>query len=151
MLLRRWLELLFPPDAKTEPPFTPRMVRLLQLTREIAGEEAPNANHLASAIPKLNEGCAINVLKRLEIAPEQLMPAIAAKAVSVPTIEDLLVTAEAERKQMHHRYLGTEHLLLALVQRSHGVRLLFEEKGIGIAAARQEVLKELDPNFQLSE
>lgn len=149
MEIRDWLKRLFPPETKAERPLTPRLARLLTMSREIAGAEPQNAHHLAAALLRFNEGCAVEVLKRLGITLEQIVSAAAAKGSKAPSIEEVLTTADLERKQMQHRYLGTEHLLLALVQRCHEVQVLFEDRGVVLAAARQEVLKELDPNFRL--
>jgi len=77
-----------------------------------------------------------------------LKDAVAAQPDLLP-VENILSISECERRGLQHVYLGTEHLLLGLI--AHGENSLarhLKEQGIDLEFARQEVLKELDPNFR---
>jgi len=65
-------------------------------------------------------------------------------------LEDLMPIAESERRQLCHAFLGTEHLLLALLR--HGENPLarhLKDQGIDPTFAREETLKALDPNYRI--
>ncbi len=48
---------------------------------------------------------------------------------------------------MHHTYVGTEHILLGILDEGDGVAArILAKMGIKVDVIRQEVLKELDPN-----
>ena len=52
----------------------------------------------------------------------------------------VVVLAEEEARMLNHNYIGTEHILLGLVQEGEGVAAqALEALGIGLAAVRQQV------------
>ena len=52
----------------------------------------------------------------------------------------VVVLAQEEARRLNHNYIGTEHLLLALVHEGEGVAAqALESLGITLAAARQQV------------
>jgi len=62
---------------------------------------------------------------------------------------DLLRIADQERLSFDHTYLGTEHLLLALMQQKDTeAARVFASLNLDLEQIRQEVLKELDPNYE---
>jgi ATP-dependent Clp protease ATP-binding subunit ClpC len=65
-----------------------------------------------------------------------------------PRVKTVLAIAGKEAKALNHSYLGTEHILLGLLREggSHSARV-FSSLGITHAKVRDEVRKELDPNF----
>jgi len=64
---------------------------------------------------------------------------------------DLLRIADQERLYFDHSYLGTEHLLLALMQQKDTeAARVFASLNLDLEQTRQEVLKVLDPNYEAS-
>ena len=58
------------------------------------------------------------------------------------------VLAPGPMRALHHTYLGTEHLLLALLHHSDNVlTIALKDRGVRIKDVRNEIRKELDPNF----
>ncbi|RTZ66335.1 MAG: NDP-hexose 4-ketoreductase, partial [Verrucomicrobia bacterium] len=54
-----------------------------------------------------------------------------------------------EAKALHHTYVGTEHILLGLLREGEGVAArVLKNLDIDIDQCRQEILHELDPNFE---
>ncbi|NDF00491.1 MAG: ATP-dependent Clp protease ATP-binding subunit, partial [Verrucomicrobia bacterium] len=61
----------------------------------------------------------------------------------------VLSLASKEAKALSHTYVGTEHILLGLLREGDGVAAkVLKSLDIDIEMVRQEILKELDPNFQ---
>src|SRR5262249_22156533 len=53
-----------------------------------------------------------------------------------------------EAQALHHSYVGTEHLLLGLLREGEGVAArVLKSLEVDPARTRNEILKELDPNF----
>jgi len=69
-----------------------------------------------------------------------------------PRAKKVLEYAVEEAQHMSHSYIGTEHILLGLLREGEGVaaRVLMN-LNVDIEAARREVMRELDPNFEPSE
>jgi ATP-dependent Clp protease ATP-binding subunit ClpC len=66
-----------------------------------------------------------------------------------PRVKKVLALASKEAKALHHSYVGTEHILLGLLREGDGVAArVLKSLEVDIERARQEVLKELDPNFE---
>jgi ATP-dependent Clp protease ATP-binding subunit ClpC len=64
-------------------------------------------------------------------------------------VKKVLALASKEAKALHHSYVGTEHILLGLLREGDGVAArVLKSLEVDIERARQEVLKELDPNFE---
>src|SRR4029078_9256673 len=56
--------------------------------------------------------------------------------------------AAKEAKALNHTYGGTEHILLGLLREGDGVAArVLKNLDVDIEQTRQEILKELDPNF----
>ena len=110
----------------------------------------------------LGQGVAVNVLHKLGVKPDELRSEIIrnlgvdpgekliGRPLLTPRVKRVLALADKERKALRHTYLGTEHLLLGLIREGDGVaaRVLTQLK-IDLVQVRQEILKELDPNFAL--
>jgi ATP-dependent Clp protease ATP-binding subunit ClpC len=102
---------------------------------------------LALALLSVNEGVAQNVLRRWRIDIHALRQSVAADSTTTP-LDDLIALAHGEQRNLGHTYLGTEHLLLALLHHTNnGAARFLHEQGVDLVTARQDVLKELDPNF----
>src|SRR4029078_12038729 len=60
--------------------------------------------------------------------------------------------AAKEAKALNHTYGGTEHILLGLLREGDGVAArVLKNLDVDIEQTRQEILKELDPNFAAQE
>ncbi len=143
--------------------FTPRAQQVLALARKEADRFNHNfvgTEHLLLGLIKLGQGVAVNVLKnlgldletvRLEVekqvgtGPDQKM---IGNIPYTPRVKKVLSLASKEAKNLNHTYVGTEHILLGLLREGDGVAAkVLKGLDIDIELARQEILKELDPNF----
>src|SRR5262249_31354492 len=69
-----------------------------------------------------------------------------------PRVKKVLALAAKEAKALNHTYVGTEHILLGLLREGDGVAArVLKNLDVDIEQTRQEILKELDPNFAASE
>src|SRR6476620_3517129 len=69
-----------------------------------------------------------------------------------PRVKKVLSLAAKEAKGLNHTYVGTEHILLGLLREGDGVAArVLKNMDVDIEQTRQEILKELDPNFSASE
>jgi ATP-dependent Clp protease ATP-binding subunit ClpC len=63
-------------------------------------------------------------------------------------VKKVLALAGKEAKVLNHSYVGTEHILLGLLREGEGVAArVLKSLEIDIERTRQEILKELDPQF----
>src|SRR6266850_1907561 len=69
-----------------------------------------------------------------------------------PRAQQVLALAGKEAKALNHTYVGTEHILLGLLREGDGVAArVLKNLDVDIEQTRQEILKELDPNFASQE
>jgi ATP-dependent Clp protease ATP-binding subunit ClpC len=69
-----------------------------------------------------------------------------------PRVKKVLALASKEAKNLNHTYVGTEHILLGLLREGDGVAAkVLRNLDVDIEQTRQEILKELDPNFASEE
>ena len=69
-----------------------------------------------------------------------------------PRVKKVLALAAKEAKNLNHTYVGTEHILLGLLREGDGVAArVLKNLDVDIEQTRQEILKELDPNFATGE
>jgi hypothetical protein len=144
--------------------FTPRAQQALALARKEADRFNHNflgTEHVLLGLIKLGQGVAVNVLKKmgvdLETARREVEHQIGkgpdqkifGNIPYTPRVKQVLALATKESKALNHTYVGTEHILLGLLREGDGAgaRVLIN-LGVDIEKARQEVLKELDPNFE---
>src|SRR5207302_1108385 len=65
-----------------------------------------------------------------------------------PRVKKVLALAGKEAKALNHSYVGTEHILLGVLREGEGVAArVLKSLEIDIERTRNEILKELDPNF----
>ena len=65
-----------------------------------------------------------------------------------PRVKKVLTLAGKEAKSLNHSYVGTEHILLGLLREGEGVAArVLKSLEVDIERTRNEILKELDPNF----
>src|SRR5450755_4321968 len=143
--------------------FTPRAQQVLALARKEADRFNHNfvgTEHLLLGLIKLGQGVAVNVLQsmgidletvRLEVekqvgtGPDQKM---IGNIPYTPRVKKVIALAQKEAKNLNHTYVGTEHLLLGLLREGDGVAAkVLRALDVDIEQCRQEILKELDPNF----
>lgn len=147
--------------------FTPRAQQVLALARKEADRFNHNyvgTEHLLLGLIKLSQGVAVNVLSKLGIdldtvrmeVEKQVGTGPEAKVTGnipyTPRVKKVLALASKEAKALNHTYVGTEHLLLGLLREGEGVAArVLKSLDLDLERARNEVLKELDPNFTPSE
>ena len=143
--------------------FTPRAQQVLALARKEADRFNHNfvgTEHLLLGLIKLGQGVAVNVLQkmgldletvRLEVekqvgtGPDQKQ---AGNIPYTPRVKKVLNLASKEAKALAHTYVGTEHILLGLLREGEGVAArVLKNLDVDIEETRQEILRELDPNF----
>jgi ATP-dependent Clp protease ATP-binding subunit ClpC len=65
-----------------------------------------------------------------------------------PRVKKVLALAGKEAKALNHSYVGTEHILLGLLREGEGIAArVLKSLEVDPARTRNEILKELDPNF----
>ena len=147
--------------------FTPRAQQVLALARKEADRFNHNfvgTEHLLLGLIKLGQGVAVNVLQKLGLdldtvrmevekqvgtGPDQKM---IGNIPYTPRVKKVLALAAKEAKALNHTYVGTEHILLGLLREGDGVAArVLKNLDVDIEQTRQEILKELDPNFTAQE
>src|SRR5213083_2894581 len=147
--------------------FTPRAQQVLALARKEADRFNHNyvgTEHLLLGLIKLGQGVAVNVLQKMGLDLEtvrmevekQLGSGPETKMVGnvpyTPRVKKVLALAGKEAKALNHSYVGTEHILLGLLREGEGVAArVLKSLELDIERTRNEILKELDPNFTPSE
>jgi ATP-dependent Clp protease ATP-binding subunit ClpC len=143
--------------------FTPRAHQVLQMARREADRFNHNVigtEHLLLGLVKLGEGVAVNVLQKMGLDLETVRMEVEKRVGTgpdqkvignipyTPRVKKVLDLARREAKSLNHTYIGTEHILLGLLREGDGVAAqILRSLDVDIEQARQEVLKELDPNF----
>ena len=144
--------------------FTPRAQQVLAFARKEAdrfNHSFVGTEHLLLGLINLGQGVAVNVLQkmgldletvRLEVekqvgtGPDQKL---AGNIPYTPRVKKVLELSKKEAKVLHHTYVGTEHILLGLLREGEGVAArVLRNLDIDIDQCRQEILHELDPNFE---
>ena len=147
--------------------FTPRACQVLAFARKEADRFQHNfvgTEHLLLGLIQLGQGVAVNVLQklgldletvRLEVekqvgtGPEQKM---LGNIPYTPRVKKVLALATKEARALNHTYVGTEHILLGLLREGDGVASrVLQSLEVDVEQTRQEILKELDPNFQTAD
>ncbi|MFV0338700.1 MAG: ATP-dependent Clp protease ATP-binding subunit [Chthoniobacterales bacterium] len=143
--------------------FTPRAQQVLALSRKEADRFNHNyvgTEHLLLGLIKLGQGVAVNVLQKMGLDLETVRNEVEKQVGSgsesksagnipyTPRVKKVLALASKEAKSLQHSYVGTEHILLGLLREGEGVAArVLKNLEIDIERTRNEVLKELDPNF----
>lgn len=143
--------------------FTPRAQQVLALARKEADRFNHNyvgTEHLLLGLIKLGQGVAVNVLQKLGLDLETVRMEVekhvgsgqeskmAGNIPYTPRVKKVLALASKEARALNHSYVGTEHILLGLLREGEGVAAhVLKSLEIDIERTRNEILKELDPNF----
>src|SRR5256714_1988255 len=147
--------------------FTPRAQQVLALARKEADRFNHNfvgTEHLLLGLIKLGQGVAVNVLQKLGLDLETVRMEVEKQVGTgpdqkmignipyTPRVKKVLALAAKEAKALNHTYVGTEHILLGLLREGDGVAArVLKNLDVDIEQTRQEILKELDPNFTAQE
>src|ERR1700686_3785332 len=147
--------------------FTPRAQQVLALARKEADRFNHNyvgTEHLLLGLIKLGQGVAVNVLQKMGLDLETVRMEVEKQVGSgpetkmvgnvpyTPRVKKVLALAGKEAKALNHSYVGTEHILLGLLREGEGVAArVLKTLELDIERTRNEILKELDPNFTPSE
>src|SRR5881275_1098884 len=147
--------------------FTPRAQQVLALARKEADRFNHNfvgTEHLLLGLIKLGQGVAVNVLQKLGLDLETVRMEVEKQVGTgpdqkmignipyTPRVKKVLALAAKEARALNHTYVGTEHILLGLLREGDGVAArVLKNLDVDIEQTRQEILKELDPNFAASE
>lgn len=144
--------------------FTPRAQQVLALARQEASRFNHNfigTEHLLLGLIRLGQGVAINVLQKMGVdlqavrmEVEKLVGTGSEQKITgdippTPRVRKVLALAAKEAKALNHTYIGTEHILLGLLREGEGVAArVLRNLGVDLETARQEILKEIDPNLE---
>jgi ATP-dependent Clp protease ATP-binding subunit ClpC len=147
--------------------FTPRAQQVLALARKEADRFNHNflgTEHLLLGLIKLGQGVAVNVLQKMGLDLETVRMEVEKQVGTgpdqkmignipyTPRVKKVLALASKEAKALNHTYVGTEHILLGLLREGDGVAAkVLKNLDVDIEQTRQEILKELDPNFTADE
>jgi len=139
--------------------FTPRVRRVLYFAREEAARlhhDYLGTEHLLLGIVREGEGVAATVLRELAIDLDTLREMVesyvsrGAYGASMketqwtPKAKQVLELAREEARLLHHQYIGTEHLLLALIREGEGVAAkVLRDLDIDLRTTREQVMKVL--------
>ncbi|MEC5125351.1 ATP-dependent Clp protease ATP-binding subunit [Verrucomicrobiales bacterium BCK34] len=143
--------------------FTPRAQQVLALARKEADRFNHNyvgTEHLLLGLIKLGQGVAVNVLQKMNLDLETVRLEVEKQVGNgpetkmvgnipyTPRVKKVLALAGKEAKALNHSYVGTEHILLGLLREGDGVAArVLKNLEVDIERTRNEILRELDPNF----
>ena len=149
--------------SETIATFTPRAQQALALARKEAGQLGHNfvgTEHVLLGLLGLDAGVAVNVLRKTGTSFERVRDEVKkwagvgasqrifGKIPYTPRVKKVLALAAKERKELDHTYVGTEHILLGLLREGDGIAgRVLKQLGVDLDRTRQEILKELAPNF----
>jgi predicted dehydrogenase len=145
------------------PVLTPRAQQVLAFARKEAarfGHQFIGTEHLLLGLLLLGQGVACNVLNRLGVKID-LVRAKVAEAIGpsgdqkvpkiipyTPRVKRILAMAEKEAHALNHTFVGTEHLLLGLLQDKDGLAArILRDYGVKAGETRNAILEELDPSI----
>jgi ATP-dependent Clp protease ATP-binding subunit ClpC len=146
--------------------FTNRAKQVIKLAKKEAQRLNHNylgTEHVLLGLLKLGQGIAVNVLRNMNLDYEAIRAEVEKIVGFGPEIQvygDPALTgkvkkvfefANEEATNLNHNYVGTEHLLLALLRQTDGVAAqVLENLNVNLKEIRKEVLKELETfNLQL--
>ncbi len=139
--------------------FTQRVRKVLFLARDEAGRlqhDYIGTEHLLLGIVREGEGVAANVLRHLNLDFERIQKAVEDSVTApngpvsigeipfTPRAKKVLELSIDEARLHNHSYVGTEHLLLALIREGEGVAArVLGELGADHEQVKREVMKSL--------
>ena len=142
--------------------FTPRAQQVLHLARREAERFRHGyigTEHVLLGMLKLGQGVAVTVIENADIEIDALIKMIESAIIPgsvqqegtlpyTPRARRLFVAAGTEAKELRHTYVGTEHLLLAMLRDEGGIAYdALSTIGLTYKAAKEGVMRELGTNF----
>jgi ATP-dependent Clp protease ATP-binding subunit ClpC len=138
---------------------TPRAQQALALAKKEAERLQSGyvgTEHILLGILRLNQGLAVNVLKKIVNNLGDIFKTIEDQSnnskkhvtnlIYSPRANKVLVLAGREAKVLGHTYIGTEHLLLGLIKEKDGMAAsVLHKLNVDLNIVRQEIVKELNP------
>ena len=138
--------------------FTDRVRKVLQMARDEAlrlHHDSVRTEHILLAVIREGEGVAMAVLSNLNVdttamsrdVEAAMMKGRAARSMDLEVpytsgAKKVLELAMSEAHEMSHSYVGSEHLLLALLREEKGIAAqLLNRAGVTLELARAEVLR----------
>ncbi|WP_146550527.1 ATP-dependent Clp protease ATP-binding subunit [Rummeliibacillus suwonensis] len=136
--------------------FTQRAQKVLQLAQEEAirmKHEAIGTEHILLGLIREGGGIAAKALEAIDVSPEMIeegieeLVGIGTKNVGpivhyTPRAKKVIELSVDESRKLGHSYIGTEHLLLALIREGEGVAArVLNNAGVSLNKARQQVLQ----------
>ncbi|HEU65000.1 MAG TPA: ATP-dependent Clp protease ATP-binding subunit [Chlamydiae bacterium] len=146
--------------------FTNRAKQVIKLAKKESQRLNHNylgTEHILLGLLKLGQGIAVNVLRNMNLSYDTIrseIEKIVGFGPELQTYADPALTAKVkkvfefaneEASNLNHNYVGTEHLLLAILRQTDGVAAqVLENMGVDLKEIRKEILKELETfNLQL--
>jgi ATP-dependent Clp protease ATP-binding subunit ClpC len=141
--------------------FTERARRVILLGQEEAGKMNSGhvgTEHLLLGLVRENEGVAAQVLQKMGVSLAKVRQEIEAEVQPgsdagssepklTPKAKRVLELAADEARRMRHNYIGTEHLLLALLREKDGLAAtVLRRLGLNLEKARSQVMEYLGPD-----
>ncbi|GEK35479.1 ATP-dependent Clp protease ATP-binding subunit [Kurthia sibirica] len=136
--------------------FTQRAQKVLQLAQEEAirmKHEAIGTEHILLGLIREGGGIAAKALEAIEVSPEIIeegiedLVGVGTKNVGpivhyTPRAKKVIELSVDESRKLGHTYIGTEHILLALIREGEGVAArVLNNAGVSLNKARQQVLQ----------
>lgn len=143
--------------------FTQRSQKVLQLAQEEAirlKHESIGTEHILLGLIREGSGIAAKALEAIEVDPkvieagiEELVGAGKEEVGPIvnytPRAKKVIELSVDESRKLGHSYIGTEHLLLALIREGEGVAArVLNNAGVSLNKARQQVLQLLGSTEQ---
>lgn len=141
--------------------FTQRAQKVLQLAQEEAirwKHESIGTEHILLGLIREGGGIAAKALEAIEITPQMIESGIeelVGKGTEnvgpivhyTPRAKKVIELSVDESRKLGHSYIGTEHILLALIREGEGVAArVLANTGVSLNKARQQVLLLLGSN-----
>ena len=144
--------------------FTPRARQSLNLAQKEAeklNHDCIFVEHLLRGICMLKEGVAVEVLRAMKVNFQNLLSDLARKLpqsgsetrqIGAPpfsaSLRKIIIMSGDEARAMRCNYIGTEHLLLAILNDgATAAAALLRSSKVDPARARQRILATLDPDY----
>lgn len=141
--------------------FTQRAQKVLQLAQEEAirwKHESIGTEHILLGLIREGGGIAAKALEAIDVSPQMIESGIeelvgkGTKDVGpivhyTPRAKKVIELSVDESRKLGHAYIGTEHILLALIREGEGVAArVLANAGVSLNKARQQVLLLLGNN-----
>src|SRR4028119_601840 len=147
--------------------FTERARRVILLGQEEAGKMGSGhvgTEHLLLGLVSESEGVASQVLQKMGVGLQKVRQEIALEVEAsgetstgtepklTPKAKRVLELAADEARRMRHNYIGTEHLLLALLREKDGLAAkVLRKLGLNLEKVRTQVMEYLGPDASSGE